>query len=507
MHWLFEQAEWQTPGLSLQICWRPEVAVVRLPDGAVIVSHVWGAIRLEGISPAIFASLQRLTSGWVERTELWSMVCGSAEAGPAELANALSQHVWALDQLSFLCRFRLLRDDKPLLTITPVAGDARFVMSAAVPPANQVRLSRFAYIQRHADGLSIESAVASHRVILHDAWGASLCIGLAGTAAQDVVPDGEIWSVAIKLLEAAGLIEGSEQPQMAAVGPDLLQMGEFHDLLFHRLSRYGRHDSAFGAEFPFVQSRASPPTLPPLLADAAIALPRPQSGRGVDISLTDALERRVSIRQYGDTPLTLQQLGEFLFRCARTRGRYGPAAGMPYQASDRPYPSGGGVHDLELYVIVGRVEGLPSGAYHYAADRHELEPLPADDLAVGALLKGAMRASGAPEPPPLLIKIVSRFARMTWKYRAISYATTLKNVGVLYQTLYLVATAMDLAGCALGSSDDVASEQALGLAARSELAVGEFMLGNPPAPAARPDRGSDPTWSSLVEPQWGRDRG
>ena len=84
---------------------------------------------------------------------------------------------------------------------------------------------------------------------------------------------------------------------------------------------------------------------------------------------------------------------------------------MPYQACDRPYPSGGGIHDLELFLIVGRVEGLRAGDYHYAADRHELEWLPAGDEEVGALLKGAMRASGAPEPPPVLIKVVSRFGR------------------------------------------------------------------------------------------------
>ena len=95
---------------------------------------------------------------------------------------------------------------------------------------------------------------------------------------------------------------------------------------------------------------------------------------------------------------------------------------------------------------------------------------------------------------------------MSWKYRSISYATTLKNVGVLYQTLYLVATAMDLAGCALGSGDDVAAEQVLHLAARSEIVVGEFMLGNPPADAAATmNRQLDPTWLPLVQPDWGRE--
>jgi SagB-type dehydrogenase family enzyme len=108
-----------------------------------------------------------------------------------------------------------------------------------------------------------------------------------------------------------------------------------------------------------------------------------------------------------------------------------------------------------------------------------------------------------------LIKLASRFGRMAWKYRSISYATTLKNVGVLYQTMYLVATAMGLAACALGSGDDVAGDQAFGLAARSELGVGEFMLGNPLAKDESPphprDRHSESTWQPLVGPSWGFD--
>jgi SagB-type dehydrogenase family enzyme len=177
---------------------------------------------------------------------------------------------------------------------------------------------------------------------------------------------------------------------------------------------------------------------------------------------------------------------------------------MPYEAVDKPLPAGGGMHELELYLIVHRVEGLPEGAYHYAAHRHALESISARPAALALLLQSAMRASAAPEPPHVLFKIASRFARMSWKYRSISYATTLKNVGVLYQTMYLVATSMRLAACALGSGDDVAAEQALSLAARSEIAVGEFMLGTAESAAGRSLR-AQATWRPRVGSQWGRD--
>ena len=59
-----------------------------------------------------------------------------------------------------------------------------------------------------------------------------------------------------------------------------------------------------------------------------------------------------------------------------------------------------------------------------------------------------------------------------------AYAITLKNVGVLYQTMYLVATAMGLAPCALGSGSSDLCAAAAGTEYLAESWVGEFPLGS-----------------------------
>ena len=59
-----------------------------------------------------------------------------------------------------------------------------------------------------------------------------------------------------------------------------------------------------------------------------------------------------------------------------------------------------------------------------------------------------------------------------------AYATILKNVGVLYQTMYLVATAMGLASCALGGGDADLFVAAVGTDYYAETSVGEFILGS-----------------------------
>ena len=76
----------------------------------------------------------------------------------------------------------------------------------------------------------------------------------------------------------------------------------------------------------------------------------------------------------------------------------------------------------------------------------------------------------------LLITLAARFQRVAWKYRSIAYAVIMKNVGCIYQQMYLVATALSLAPCALGGGNAEHFAQASGLDYYKEGSVGEFTL-------------------------------
>jgi len=80
--------------------------------------------------------------------------------------------------------------------------------------------------------------------------------------------------------------------------------------------------------------------------------------------------------------------------------------------------------------------------------------------------------------PQMLIGVTARFGRVMYKYEAMAYATILKNVGVLYQTLYCVATAMGLAPCALGGGDANRLADVAALDYYAQSSVGEFLLGS-----------------------------
>ena len=203
----------------------------------------------------------------------------------------------------------------------------------------------------------------------------------------------------------------------------------------------------------------------------AVELYRPDLAalRRDDPTLTAVLEDRRSVRVHDDdAPLTVAQLGEFLFRTARVRDQ-----------AHRPYPSGGASYELEIYPVVRNVAGLAPGLYHYDPAGHRLETVPAaDQAALMALSELARAASLMTAPPQVTFVIAARPGRVMWKYQSMAYALTLKHVGVLYQVMYLVATAMGLAACGLGGGDSDAFAKAAGLGYLDETSVGEFILGS-----------------------------
>ncbi len=222
----------------------------------------------------------------------------------------------------------------------------------------------------------------------------------------------------------------------------------------------------------------------PELSERLVNLYRPDIERLKlgDPPFTRVLEERRSIRDPGEEPITLQQFGEFLYRVARVREtRVEELPGQVlYEESGRPYPNGGACYELELYLTVHACRGLEPGVYHYNPRAHRLAWLSAPGPLSDEPLEHTRVATGERRTPNILITITARFQRLSWKYDAIAYATVLKDVGVLYQTMYLVATAMGLAPCALGGGNADTAAEAFGLDYYAESSVGEFVLSSRP---------------------------
>lgn len=387
------------------------------------------------------------------------------------------------------------------LTVTVARGRDRLYTLApdrpppGPPPAHAPAtaiLSRFTLIRRDGDELVVESPLSWCRIHLHDPrLLAAVVAGLATPpdAVPPATPDPATPGpgadqVAQRLrrdLWWAGMIEPASEPADAELR---LRQWEPHELWFHDRSRIGRR--RLGAEFGgtwWARGRFDPvPARATRFPGTVVDLHRPDLDalRQTDPPLTAVLEDRRSVRTHDDSrALTADQLGEFLYRCARNRS-VRSSGGVEYLS--RPYPSGGSFYELELYPVVRHVTGLASGMYHYDPQEHRLERVTGPGAAVRRLLLAATWSTGPTTDPQVLIVITARFGRVMWKYEQMGYSVILKNVGVLYQTMYLVATAMGLAPCGQGGGEPAAFAAASGLDPLVESSVGEFLLGSCPPP-------------------------
>ena len=269
-----------------------------------------------------------------------------------------------------------------------------------------------------------------------------------------------------------------------AEGDDDLVLWDFHDLVFHARSTEGRHANPLGGVYPYAGVMAALPAVRPRWPGKKIDLRKVLAAHPQAVSPTATLLReRHSTRSFDHRrPITLAELARFLDGTARVqsrwRSRLDVGGGGPVVAyTGRPYPSGGGSYELELYLAVNKCEGLPRGFYHYDAGTHALVPIGVRMQQLEALLTGAEFAMGAPSVPQILITIAARFGRISWKYSSVAYALILKDVGVLTQTLYMMATDMGLGGCAIGSANIDLFAQMTGIEFHVEGPVGQFAIG------------------------------
>lgn len=375
-------------------------------------------------------------------------------------------------------------DDRSLFRMVPDAfpmvGDV-----VDVYPSTVISLSRFA-VAHAVDGvMEIETPRSGWRVVCATPGTIALLGLLAtpqtlehlceGASTVGLRPD-EAGSF-VSSLALAGMIvvhESEEGPSPETTG--LLAQWSVPDLLFHERSRVGRTQRPFGGTYPFQGTSIAPTPFVREPAETSIPLPVPEGDeRGA--AFFDILESRRSVREFDDDhPITRDELGELLWRTVRVRNLYADDFGG---VADRPYPSGGAVHELDVYVAVRLVEGLAPGVYRYDPVDNRLVPVVGDSPDFQMWMNAVPPWPQIDSRPQATLVISARFSRVMWKYQSMAYALILKNAGVLLQTFYLAVTALGLGGCALGAGDSERFSRLSGLDPYEESSVAEFAIGRP----------------------------
>jgi SagB-type dehydrogenase family enzyme len=359
-----------------------------------------------------------------------------------------------------------------------------------------VVLSRFAYMRRRGNEMVLESPRAGALFkICNPKIAAALALlsapqSIKWLRRQDGFPGAELLALLLDCQILFRIDPARASGLRPDEGDDDLVLWDFHDLLFHARSTAGRHANPLGGIYPYAGVMPSPPAVRPRWPGKTIDLREFSAADSPPVSPTAKLLRdRHSTRGFDDQrPITLAELAQFLDATARVQETFqsrldlGDGGGADVAYAARPYPSGGGSWELELYLAVDTCEGLARGFYHYDAGGHALVPIGVRAPELDALLAGAEFAMGAPAAPQILITIAARFGRTTWKYSSLAYALILKDVGVLIQTLYLMATDMGLGGCAIGSVNIDLFAKMTGIEFHVEGPVGQFAIGRGTSP-------------------------
>lgn len=197
-------------------------------------------------------------------------------------------------------------------------------------------------------------------------------------------------------------------------------------------------------------------------AASVIQLPAPRMDG--QCSVEKALATRRAIRGFKDEPLSIAVLSQLVWAAqGMTQKMDAPPTWSwgTWQGGKRTAPSAGALYPLELYVVVGRVDGVKPGVYKYKPQTHQLLDVLARDkrnqLATAALGQKWM------ESAPCVFVVGAVYKRTEVKYgeRAPRYVHI--EVGHAVENICLQAVALDLGTTVVGAFKDDEVKKVVGM--------------------------------------------
>ncbi|HIE43231.1 MAG TPA: SagB/ThcOx family dehydrogenase [Candidatus Omnitrophica bacterium] len=196
-------------------------------------------------------------------------------------------------------------------------------------------------------------------------------------------------------------------------------------------------------------------------AGKIITLP-PPSYKG-EVSLEEAIFRRKSIRRYRDEALSLQEISQLLWAAGGKTidGVTGPT---------RAYPSAGGIYPIEIYVVIGKVEGIKAGVYRYNWWNHYIKMVKEGDKRF-ELMRVSLNQRMIGDAPVSFVFIANYFdtRRRYGKRGEIRYVPM--DVGGAGENLSLQAVALGLGTVIIGAFNDEAVKMLLGVRDKTPLYI------------------------------------
>jgi putative peptide maturation dehydrogenase len=260
-------------------------------------------------------------------------------------------------------------------------------------------------------------------------------------------------------------------------------MTKWRDVDLHRAP--DEHPTASGELDPrataeWIALHGEPPAhFHSVVGDASAVEPLPLVTREGD--LYDVLLRRKTTRAFAPEPAMSRDDFSAVLRYAF--GCHGYAElGAGLVTLKKTSPSGSGLHPTEVYPLVGNVEGIAPGLYHYGVAGHVLEPMARlTREEVGELAYEFTSGQPYARSAHCTFVLTTRFYRTYWKHRRHerAYAVLLMDAAHLSQTFYLVCTDLGLGAFVTAAINGANIEERLGLDGFGEGALAVCGCGIP----------------------------
>ena len=195
-----------------------------------------------------------------------------------------------------------------------------------------------------------------------------------------------------------------------------------------------------------------------------ISLPLIKNIAGENITVSEAIQKRQSVRKYSDKPLALDELS-YLLWCTQ-----GVKSIESHLITLRTVPSAGARHAFETYLLVNRVYGLASGLYRFLAVDHELFKVDLSEGISDKITYACLNQQFVKSSAVTFIWVADVY-RMFYRYGERGYRYLHIDVGHVCQNLYLAAEVLNSGVCAIAAFDDDKLNSALGLDGEKQFAI------------------------------------
>lgn len=186
--------------------------------------------------------------------------------------------------------------------------------------------------------------------------------------------------------------------------------------------------------------------------DELVQLVEPQRTGGM--ALMDALNNRVTSREFASTPLQDQQLSDLLWA----------ANGVNRDSGKRTAPSARNCQEIDVYVM------MENGVYLYVPEKHALRLVATGDH------RGASAMQPFVAKAPILLIFVANYDKMTGMDKDAKEFYGATDAGYVSQNVYLYCASEGLGTVVLGSIHRDAIQKLLGFNGKAVLgqAVGNM---------------------------------